>query len=971
MPDALAHCVTVRDPFYPHSSRELHAWTLTTPEGLMRPVRALVNPTPAPVIVLRNGEPLLREDWDDPLCAGDLIAVIHLPQGGGGGGSNPLRIVLMLAVMVYAPYLVNAMAGAGFVGASAGTFAASTAGAFATAAVGMTGAMLVNAIIPPPRLPSPQQAASLAAPSPTYNLQAQGNMARLDQAIPVQYGRVCAYPDFAAQPYVEYAGNEQYLYQLLCLGLGEFEIEAIRIEDTPVSSFLEIDYEVIEPGGTITKFPTNVVSSVEVSGQELMGTVPATYAQSGTTITLTRNAHGFAVGRTLYLDFTSGTAADGAYTIVTVPSANTFTVQAANSLNTSGNVTIQHYLGGYVASGPGTAANTLGLDFVLSRGLYYANDDGSLSDVSLSFAVEARALNDSGTPTGAWTLLGQRTYTAKTTTPQRYSERFTVTSARYEVRVRRTDAKQMDTRYGHEILWGGLRAYLPETRRFDHVTLIALRMRASNNLSAQASRKINVICTRKIPVWTGQAWGEPSWSEPVPSRSIAWALADACRNPVYGAKLPDTRIDLAALHALDALWRERGDEFNARFDSALNFWEAITKIAQAGRAKPYLLGGVVRFARDGLQTLPVALFSMRNIVKGSFSIDYILPSDDSADAVEVAYWDRHVWASRRVSAKLPDSLALKPARIELFGVTDRDQAWREGVYQAASNRYRRRLIKFATEMEGFIPALGDLIAVQHDMPGWGQFAHCVAWDAQSRTLTLSEPLQWRDSGDGAHYIGLRTKQGGVDGPYEVTPGAQVHQVILQHTPSHEPYVGSEFERTQVAFGWAQTWRQMAKVISIRPRGLYQVEIEAINEDPSVHTAELGQVAPPVQTSQLTTLYTTPLIADLTLRSSTSDQSKALLTWTPAPGAESYQIEMAAGQNPYGANLTWTRVGETSANNFAVTALYGVQTLIRVRGVGLTAGPWVALFYGSSADYMWVNDDAPMWAADPSQFMWRY
>jgi hypothetical protein len=946
-----AHSIIVRNPFHPHQDRQITA--IPGPVAL----RALVPETDQPILVLRNGEAQLRATWDQPVCGGDLIAIIVLPQGGSGG-SNPLRMVLMLAVMVYAPVLASELIGIN--GAAVlGSIGVSAVQAGAT----MLGMALVNAVIPPPKPTTAQQAASLAAPSPTYNLQAQGNMARLDQAIPVQYGRVCAYPDFAAQPYVEYAGNEQYLYQLLCLGMGEYAIEAIRIEDTPVANFAEIDYEVIAPGGAISKFPTNVVSSVEVSGQELAGSLGATYSQSGTTITVTLAAHGYAVGRVLYLDFGSGTAVDGAYTVATVPSANTFTLTATASLTTSGNVTLQHYIGGFVANAAGTQANTLGLDFVLSRGLYEAQDDGSLKELSLSVAIEVRTLNDQGVASGNWSLLGTKTYTAKTTTPQRYSERFTVAAGRYEVRVRRLDAKQTDTRFGHEILWGGLRAYLPETRTFGNVTLIAMRMRASNNLSAQASRKINVVCTRKLSVWNGS-----SWSAPVATRSIAWALADACRNTTYGAKLPDARLDLAGLKVLDAMWASRGDEFNARFDSALNFWEAITKIAQAGRAKPYMLGGIIRFARDGAQSLPVAMLSMRNIVRGSFSVEYLLPSDDMADAVEVSYWDAEVWASRRVTAKLADSAASKPARIELFGVTSRQQAYREGLYQAASNRYRRRLVKLTTEMEGFIPAFGDLIAIQHDMPAWGQFAECTGWNSASRTLTVSEPMTW---GTGTHYVGLRNKAGGVDGPYAVTRGVTDNELVFAVVPTLVPYTGADFERTHIAFGWGDTWRQLAKVISVRPRGLRQVEIEAINEDSSVHTADQGVTAPAVVTSQLTTLYTTPLIADLTLRSSTTDNSKALLTWTPAPGAETYQIEMAAGSNPYAANLVWTRVGETSANNFAVTALYGAQTLIRVRGVGLTAGPWVALFYGSSADYMWVSDGQLMWQTDAASLMWRY
>jgi hypothetical protein len=62
-----------------------------------------------------------------------------------------------------------------------------------------------------------------------------------------------------------------------------------------------------------------------------------TYSQTGTTVTVTITGHGYITGSIAYLDFTSGTAVDGAYT-VTVTDANTFTVTQA-SRTTSGNVT--------------------------------------------------------------------------------------------------------------------------------------------------------------------------------------------------------------------------------------------------------------------------------------------------------------------------------------------------------------------------------------------------------------------------------------------------------------------------------------------------------------------------------------------------------------------------------------------------------------------------------------------------------
>jgi len=51
----------------------------------------------------------------------------------------------------------------------------------------------------------------------------------------------------------------------------------------------------------------------------------ATYSQSGSTITITLNGHGFSAGLILSLDFTSGNGIDGVYTIQTV-ATNTFTV---------------------------------------------------------------------------------------------------------------------------------------------------------------------------------------------------------------------------------------------------------------------------------------------------------------------------------------------------------------------------------------------------------------------------------------------------------------------------------------------------------------------------------------------------------------------------------------------------------------------------------------------------------------------
>ncbi len=62
---------------------------------------------------------------------------------------------------------------------------------------------------------------------------------------------------------------------------------------------------------------------------------PGTYAQSGTAITVTSNAHGLTTGVKIQIDFETGSSVDGTYT-ATVVDANTFTLVGA-SASTSGN----------------------------------------------------------------------------------------------------------------------------------------------------------------------------------------------------------------------------------------------------------------------------------------------------------------------------------------------------------------------------------------------------------------------------------------------------------------------------------------------------------------------------------------------------------------------------------------------------------------------------------------------------------
>ena len=65
-----------------------------------------------------------------------------------------------------------------------------------------------------------------------------------------------------------------------------------------------------------------------------------TYSQSGTTVTMTVTNHGIAIGETVTLDFTTGSATDGSFIVASAADQNTFTTTAAASATNSGNVTV-------------------------------------------------------------------------------------------------------------------------------------------------------------------------------------------------------------------------------------------------------------------------------------------------------------------------------------------------------------------------------------------------------------------------------------------------------------------------------------------------------------------------------------------------------------------------------------------------------------------------------------------------------
>lgn len=852
-----------KDPYRPLAKREteylrpgVKLSTALRQRGYIKG-RGKTEKRPFPYIVAVNGEFVLRKQWDLKVKPSDSIVVIHQPLGGNGG-SNPLQIVAMVAIMVLAVYT------GGAVGAAYG----SVAGAAASAAVTIAGNMLISMLFPVKQ--KPLSLGGDTSSSPTYSFGAIQNQARLGQAIGVLYGRMRIVPDFAAKPYTEYRGNDQYLYQLFVITKGQCEIEQIRIDDADISTYGEVQVEIIQPGGQVTLFPDNVATSAAVDNLELMAP----------------DQPGYAV------------------------------------------------LGPFTTNASGTKVSSIGIDLTSPSGVFTVNDQGETREMNIGWKFEYQEINDAGAAVGPWNTLNEEMRNYATRTAIRESLKIDVPEGRYQVRGWRTNSLGDTNRSQSVTYWTSLRGYLKSVRTYGNVTMMAVVTKATNNLNGNTSRRFNVIATRKLRKW------DPvnGWTAPVATRSIAWAIADMITNTDYGRGLPDSTYNLVELYRLDQVWSARGDTFNAVFDQTVQFWDALSEVAACGRATPMYYAGMIDIIRNEPKTLPTCMFGPQNMIAGSFSTKYIFPEVDSPDHVVMTYLDEATWTETEVICTIPGETTLNPGKVSMRGITNRDQAWREGMSLAAKNRDQRRLINLTTGQEGLIPRYGDLAHISHDVVGWGYTGKVISIAKSGTTalVKLSEPVPFSVGVN--HYIAFRRRNGGVDGPYLAVraPSGFDDEISISGTSGAitSLYVskGIREDLTQFQFGPAELRALPGLLMSANPAKDGSVSLSFTNYAESVYTAENGGVVPPP--GPISNLPDTPVIPiiDTIEVLITPTVGEQFVVITPARGADYYEYQLSSD------GVSWSALATTVETTLRINLAPGTWW-VRARGIGRLPGPW--------------------------------
>ena len=202
--------------------------------------------------------PIVQALWKTrKLNDGELLRFRLLPAGGGGGGGgkNPLRTILTVIVAV-AAVVVSAAVGGWALGVGALTKMTATgltlnaAGtalvALSGLAVSTIGMVLVNAIAPIKAPTLGGLGSATRDESQVYGLSAGQNPINQWGRVPVPLGRGRFAPPKAASPYTVNSGDDQYLHELLCIGIGDLEVSDIKIGTTAIEDFNEVEYELFK-----------------------------------------------------------------------------------------------------------------------------------------------------------------------------------------------------------------------------------------------------------------------------------------------------------------------------------------------------------------------------------------------------------------------------------------------------------------------------------------------------------------------------------------------------------------------------------------------------------------------------------------------------------------------------------------------------------------------------------------------------
>lgn len=364
------------------------------------------------------------------------------------------------------------------------------------------------------------------------------------------------------------------------------------------------------------------------------------------------------------------------------------------------------------------------LKIILSApyGIYYSNDEGGLSERTITYTIEYREVDAT-----SWTThVASETWTDSTSSGVKKVETIdSLDMAQYEVKVTRETEDSTSHRERTDFYFSSLQEVVKEDLTYPGLAKYFVKVLATDQISSGVPTMTCLATRSTVQVYNEDTslWEERSATNP------AWI----CYDLLIRAKVPETRIlyyefeewaDYCDEDVSDAQdGSEKRIEINTIITSG-NYWDNIQSIARMGRAAVLRRNASYGVFIDKPADTIHHLFTMGNIVEDSFDIQY-LPKKDRASAVEIEYTDPNRDYSRQVVTVYSDdyidgTLTDQKASVSFSASFSQAQATREGVFRVNSNKHLVRVVTFDAFVDSFACVTGDLFDFQHEVVNFSQ-----------------------------------------------------------------------------------------------------------------------------------------------------------------------------------------------------------------------------------------------------------
>lgn len=505
--------------------------------------------------------------------------------------------------------------------------------------------------------------ASRDTPEQLPSIRGSRNQTRIDAPVPILLGKHLLSPDNAGLPYVKVDTDEQVLHQLFCAGYEDIVIDeaTIKIGNTPITSFNDILYQIRTDNAPHTYYPSRVVQNDLGIQLKFPAEEPVEY-----------------VDRT-------------------------------------------------------TSTNTRRIDIAISapNGLLSYNDDGDEQSKSVPIRIQYK-------PTGTSTWLEHTTTTLSGSEAKTRRWEFSkvldnatsggsdyIASRQYDVRIFRNSEEGGDSKVVDRVYADNIQSYTAEyvsdiydndvpidLATQDLLTTVSVSIKAENQLSGVIDQ-LNFIAQLHTLNYSGSGTGSGAWSVGAssnPASMFRYVLQDTKINP---HPVPDAKINWVSLEEWYTFCEAKGYECNAVLNAEITMESMLNSITSTAKASWVPIDGLYTVVIDTIKPNVVQMFTPRNSRAFSGSRAFI----DAPTVLKMQFIDAgadYISAERKVYKNdlVPDDT--KSQAVNLFGVTDADQAWKMGKYMMAVTELRPETFSITVDIENLVCTKGDRVIISHD-----------------------------------------------------------------------------------------------------------------------------------------------------------------------------------------------------------------------------------------------------------------